>query len=101
VGTGIGGVIGPQVFSRMINTGSYEQVFLALTLGAVVMIIGGLAELMFGLKAERQSLESIARPLTAADADSGEDESQLSPRTPATVSRAAPRSQLRPCAVRV
>jgi MFS family permease len=66
VGTGIGGVIGPQVFSRMINTGSYEQVFLALGLGAVMMIIGGIAELLFGINAERRSLESIARPLTAA-----------------------------------
>jgi MFS family permease len=66
VGTGIGGVIGPQVFSRMINTESYEQVFLALGLGAVMMVLGGLAELAFGIRAERRSLESIARPLTAA-----------------------------------
>jgi hypothetical protein len=50
----------------MINTDSYEQVFLALGLGAVMMIIGGVAELLFGLKAERRSLESIAKPLTAA-----------------------------------
>ncbi len=70
VGTGIGGVIGPQIFSRMINTGSYEQVFLALSVGAVMMILGGLAELVFGVKAERQSLESIAAPLTTADAQS-------------------------------
>ncbi len=68
LGTGIGGVIGPQVFSRMINTDSYEQVFLALGLGALVMIIGGIAELIFGVKAERRSLESIAMPLTVADA---------------------------------
>jgi MFS family permease len=65
IGTGIGGVIGPQVFSRMINTGSYQQVFLALGLGAVMMILGGIAELLFGVKAERRSLESLARPLTA------------------------------------
>jgi MFS family permease len=69
IGTGIGGVIGPQVFSRLINTGSYQQVFIALGLGAVVMILGGIAELLFGLKTERQSLESIARPLTAVEAD--------------------------------
>jgi MFS family permease len=68
IGTGIGGVIGPQVFSRMINTGSYEQVFLALGLGAVMMILGGVAELFFGVKAERESLEQIARPLTVEDA---------------------------------
>jgi MFS family permease len=66
VGTGIGGVIGPQVFSRLINTHSYEQVFLAFGLGAVMMILGGLAELAFGVNAERRSLESIAKPLTAA-----------------------------------
>jgi MFS family permease len=65
VGTGIGGIIGPQVFSRLINTGSYEQVFLALGLGAVMMILGGLAEIAFGVRAERQSLERIARPITA------------------------------------
>ena len=64
IGTGIGGVIGPQVFSRLINTGSYEKVFLALGLGAVMMILGGVSELVFGVKAERQSLESIAQPLT-------------------------------------
>jgi MFS family permease len=67
IGTGIGGIIGPQVFSRMINTGSYQQVFLALSLGAVMMMIGGVAELLFGIKAERRSLEDIAKPLTVAD----------------------------------
>ena len=65
VGTAIGGVIGPQVFSRLINTESYDQVFLAFGLGAVMMIIGGVAELLFGVKAERRSLEDIAKPLTA------------------------------------
>jgi MFS family permease len=67
VGTGIGGVIGPQVFNRMIETESYEQVLLAFGLGAVMMIIGGLAELLLGVKAERESLESIAKPLTVTD----------------------------------
>ncbi len=65
VGTAIGGVIGPQVFSRLINTESYDQVFIALALGAVMMMIGGIAELAFGIKAERRSLEDIAKPLTA------------------------------------
>jgi MFS family permease len=68
IGTGIGGVIGPQVFSRMIETDSYQQVFLAFGLGAIMMIIGGVAEIVFGVKAERESLEAIARPLTVRDA---------------------------------
>jgi MFS family permease len=71
VGTGIGGVIGPQVFSRMIETESYVQVFLALGLGAVMMILGGLAEIAFGVKAEGESLESIAKPLTVDDRPRG------------------------------
>ncbi len=71
IGTGIGGIIGPQVFSRMINTESYEQVFLALSLGAVMMILGGIAEVIFGIGAEGRSLESIARPLTVAEEGAG------------------------------
>ncbi len=68
IGTGIGGVIGPQVFNRLVLSGSYVQVFYAFGLGAVMMVLGGLAEIFFGVKAERESLESIAKPLTVEDA---------------------------------
>ncbi len=40
VGTGIGGIIGPQVFGRLVPTGNATDVFLALALGAVLMIVG-------------------------------------------------------------
>jgi hypothetical protein len=36
-----------------------------------MMILGGLAELLFGVKAERRSLERIATPLTVEDVPSG------------------------------
>jgi MFS family permease len=68
VGTGIGGIIGPLLFSDMISSGKYSHVELAFLIGAAVMVIGGLAELFLGVKAEGQSLENIARPLTAQDA---------------------------------
>jgi MFS family permease len=67
VGTGIGGIIGPQLFGRLIPTGKTSDVFVALIIGSVLMIIGGLAELAFGVKAERRRLEAIARPLTAVE----------------------------------
>ena len=35
------------------------------------MIAGGIVEAFLGVKAEGQSLESIAQPLTAEDADAG------------------------------
>ncbi len=65
VGTGIGGIAGPQVFGRLIPTGKTSDVFFALALGAGLMIIGGLVEIAFGVKAERRGLEGIAKPLTA------------------------------------
>lgn len=38
-------------------------------IGAVVMALGGVAELLFGVKAEGEQLEDIAKPLTAHDAE--------------------------------
>ena len=37
-------------------------------IGAAIMAIGGVFEIFFGVDAERQSLESIAKPLTAEGA---------------------------------
>ena len=65
VGTGIGGIIGPQIFGRLVPTGNATDVFYALALGAVLMIVGGVVEIVFGIKAERKGLEGIAKPLTA------------------------------------
>ena len=65
VGTGLGGIIGPQLFAPMVATGKASEVFKALAIGAVLMIVGGVTEIVFGLDAERRGLESIAKPLTA------------------------------------
>ena len=68
IGTGIGGITGPLLFQKLIATGSFGQAELALMIGAVMMIIGGAAEIVFGVRAEGQSLENIAKPLTVEDA---------------------------------
>jgi len=67
VGTGIGGIIGPQLFGRLVPTGKTSDVFFALAIGAVLMIVGGVVEIAFGVKAERRGLEGIAKPLTAVE----------------------------------
>jgi MFS family permease len=69
IGTAVGGISGPQLFSRLIETGDEAQVALAFAIGAVLMIAGGVVAIFFGVDAERQSLENIAKPLTAEDAD--------------------------------
>jgi MFS family permease len=48
-----------------------SKVFEALAIGAVLMILGGIAELAFGITAERRRLEGIAKPLTAAQTQEG------------------------------
>jgi MFS family permease len=65
IGTGLGGIIGPQLFGRLVPTGNTSDVFFALAIGAVLMIVGGVIEIAFGVKAERMRLEGIAKPLTA------------------------------------
>jgi MFS family permease len=67
VGTGIGGIIGPQLFAPMVATGKTSEVFKALAIGAILMIAGGFTEIAFGVKAERRRLEGIAKPLTAVE----------------------------------
>ena len=34
-------------------------------IGRLIMVLGGVVELAFGIKAERQSLETVTKPLTA------------------------------------
>lgn len=44
-----------------------DPLFWGYTIGAVLMFLGGLTAFIFGVNAERQSLESIAKPLSARD----------------------------------
>ena len=69
VGTGIGGIIGPLLFANLIASGNRGEVATAFLIGAGVMALGGVAELLFGVKAEQVPLEDIAKPLTAEEAE--------------------------------
>jgi MFS family permease len=71
IGTAIGGISGPLLFGSFIHSGDPAQVATGFLIGAAAMALGGVAELMWGVRAERQSLEAIATPLTATELDSG------------------------------
>ncbi|WP_050988498.1 MFS transporter [Streptomyces xiaopingdaonensis] len=64
IGTAAGGISGPMVFSTLVSTGVPRDTALAFAIGAAVMIVAGLVEVLLGPNAERKGLESIARPLT-------------------------------------
>jgi MFS family permease len=65
IGTAAGGITGPLLFAKLVGSGKVRDAALAFTIGALVMIMGGIIEAILGVKAERRSLEDIARPLTA------------------------------------
>jgi MFS family permease len=69
IGTATGGIVGPVLFGQLIHSGSRHLVAIGFFVGAGAMAIGGLVELLFGVRAEGQSLENIAKPLTAEEAD--------------------------------
>lgn len=74
VGTAIGGISGPLLFGQLIGSGDRGLVAIGFLIGAAVMAIAGVVELFLGVKAEGKDLESLAAPLTTADAESVPDE---------------------------
>ena len=69
VGTGVGGIVGPWLFGRLIDTGSRVSVFGGYLLGALLMVLAGMVAWRWGVAAERKPLEQVARPLTFIDID--------------------------------
>ncbi len=76
VGTAAGGIAGPLLFGTLIGTEQRGYVMIAFLIGAGVMALGGIAELFLGVRAEGADLESIAKPLTAEDAEQGPEPQQ-------------------------
>jgi MFS family permease len=67
IGTGIGGVAGPALFGVLIDTGSRNSVFAGYLFGAVLMIVAAIVGWRYAIAAERQPLESVARPLAVVE----------------------------------
>src|SRR5258708_22559965 len=65
VGTALGGAVAPWLFGALIGSGDRGAVFNGYLFGAVLMVAAALTEVAIGIKAERQPLESVARPLSA------------------------------------
>ena len=63
-GTGLGGLIGPTLFGALIESGERANVLYGYLIGAALMIIAGLTQAVWGVAAERRSLEHVARPLS-------------------------------------
>ncbi|MBA2677756.1 MAG: MFS transporter, partial [Ktedonobacteraceae bacterium] len=74
----IAGALGPLLYGALIGSGSSNTgLFIGYLIGAGVMILGGIVEIAFGINAEGQSLESVARPLSAVSNDAQSDHQEL------------------------
>ncbi|WP_232327012.1 MFS transporter [Herbidospora yilanensis] len=69
VGTGLGGIIGPVLFGRLVESQQVGQVTVGYLIGAGLMVAAGLVQWFLGVEAARRSLEDIAEPLSAQTVD--------------------------------
>jgi MFS family permease len=67
IGTGIGGMAGPLLLGILIDTGSRWSVFGGYLLGTALMLAAAFIAARWAVAAERRPLESVARPLAAAE----------------------------------
>jgi MFS family permease len=67
-----GGVIAPWLFATLIGDGSDRgRVFLGYAVASILMMAGGLIEFVWGVDAERRSLEAVATPLSVRAVTAG------------------------------
>jgi MFS family permease len=70
-GTLVGGVGAPALFGALIASGSRTHLALGYLAAAGLMILAAVAELAFGVSAERQPLETVAEPLSVPHGPEG------------------------------
>ena len=71
IATALGGISGPVIFGQLIGTGNATNLFIAYLFSAALMIFAAVVELVLGVRAEGQSLENVATPLTAIEEATG------------------------------
>ena len=71
IATALGGISGPVIFGNVIGTGNAFNLFLCYLFGAGLMIFAAIVEVVLGVRAEGQSLENVATPLTAIEKATG------------------------------
>ena len=69
VGTAIGGITGPLLFGKLVESGKESHVFWGYILGAGLMIAAGIVQAVLGIEAAKKNLEDVATPLSAEEAE--------------------------------
>ena len=67
IGTAVGGTTAPYAFGKLIESGSRMNLFYGYLFASGLLAMAVVVTLIFGVKAEGASLESVAEPLSKAD----------------------------------
>ena len=67
IGTAAGGVVAPWLFGYLIGSGSRVDIFYGYLIAAILMAVAAVVEVLYGIKAERTSLEELAVPLSMSE----------------------------------
>ena len=68
-GTALGGIAGPAFFGRLIDTHQRGEVFSGYLVGSALMLAAAVIAAIWGVDAERKSLEHVAAPLSSVTDD--------------------------------
>jgi MFS family permease len=72
------GALGPAFFGALIGNGSSRTGLVwGYVVGGLIMVLGAVVELVFGIKAEGKSLETVTKPLTAVSGDQSDQDKAL------------------------
>jgi MFS family permease len=66
VGTGLGGIIGPALFGKLIASKSFLEVAIGFWIAAAWLLVAAVVTWMLAVDAEQKPLEEVAEPLSAA-----------------------------------
>ncbi len=72
VGTLIGGTLAPWLFGHLIDSGLRSHLFYGNLFASALLLLTVFVVWLYGVKAERSSLEEIASPLSATGEDTNE-----------------------------
>jgi MFS family permease len=73
IGTLVGGTMAPWLFGHLIDSGGRSHLFHGYLFASALLLLTVLIVWLFGVNAERASLEDVAAPLSAADGEGGRE----------------------------
>jgi hypothetical protein len=74
------GAFRPAFYGWLIGDGSSRTgLFVGYVIGGAIMVLGGIVELLIGIKAEGKSLETVTKPITSVSAPAAASPAEVVP----------------------